>query len=151
VSVLLIRHAHAGDRSRWDAPDHLRPLTTTGRHEAAALVDVLAEHHVTRVLTSPYRRCVETVAPLAAARGLDLEPHDALAEGAPLASIRRLLDVDGAALCSHGDVVEAAVTDLAHRGVDVGERPRWAKGSTWVLDVAAGRARYLPAPQVGGR
>jgi 8-oxo-dGTP diphosphatase len=40
VSVLLVRHAKAGDREKWEAPDDLRPLTAKG--EAQALVDVLA-------------------------------------------------------------------------------------------------------------
>lgn len=149
MSVLLIRHAHAGDRAAWSDPDHLRPLTTRGRREATALVELFAGYEVARVLTSPARRCVETVAPLAAARGLEVEEHDGLAEGAPLDRVEPLLRIPAAALCSHGDVIGAVLRDLAARGVDLGPDPGLAKGSTWVLDVARGTARYVRRPEVG--
>jgi hypothetical protein len=44
-------------------------------------------------------------------------------------------------------VLDDFLAALAREGVDVGAKPRTAKGSTWVLDVEDGRivaARYLP-------
>jgi hypothetical protein len=87
VSVLLVRHAKAGDREKWDAPDDLRPLTAKGEAQAEALVDLLAGYDIDRVLSSPYLRCTQTVAPLASARGLAVEPCDDLAEGEGRAGI----------------------------------------------------------------
>jgi phosphohistidine phosphatase SixA len=146
--VLLIRHAKAGDRERWTSPDHLRPLTRPGQRQAEALVTLLAGERVERVLTSPYARCVQTVEPLAAARGLRVEETDALAEGAGLHPLRGLLETAGdAALCTHGDVVHDCVEWLHERGVAVDGG--LAKGSTWVLDVIGGEvvaARYLAPP-----
>jgi 8-oxo-dGTP diphosphatase len=142
VTVLFIRHAAAGDRSRWDEDDTLRPLTKHGREQATGLVAQLADYPIVRVLSSPFLRCVESVEPLAAARGLAVETDDALAEGdsrPALALVRRLLDEGvSAALCSHGDVVPEVVEKL---GFDCS---RCAKGSTWVLDDE--RALYLPPP-----
>ena len=141
--ILLVRHAKAGDREKWDAPDDLRPLTPKGEAQAQALVDQLAGYEIDRVLSSPYLRCTQTVAPLAAARGLAVEPCDDLAEGeghAGIALARGLLG--GAAytvLCSHGDVVEEVLDALAVR------REQYTrKGATWVLDEAG--ARHLAAP-----
>ena len=47
-------------------------LTALGREQAAALVEVLAEEPVDRIVASPLARTVETATPLATARGLDL-------------------------------------------------------------------------------
>jgi 8-oxo-dGTP diphosphatase len=143
VSVLLVRHAKAGDRDKWEAPDDLRPLTTKGEAQAQDLVDLLAGYEIDRVLSSPYLRCTQTVAPLAAARGLAVEPCDDLAEGegrAGIALARRLRDEPGyTVLCSHGDVVEEVLDALG-----VAREQFTRKGATWVLDEAG--AHHLAAP-----
>ena len=144
MAVLLVRHAKAGDRDRWDGPDDLRPLTPKGEAQAEALVSDLAAYDVDRVLSSPYLRCSQTVAPLAAARGLAVEPCDDLAEGegrAGVALVRGLLGEPAAytVLCTHGDVVEEVLDAL---GVRRDEMTR--KGATWVLD--GGEPRLLPPP-----
>ena len=70
MSVILLRHASAGDRSTWDGDDMLRPLDKRGRKQAAKLRDELRSRGVKRVVSSPYVRCMQTVAPL----GLDVVP-----------------------------------------------------------------------------
>ena len=152
MTLLVIRHAHAGDRSRWGADDDRRPLSPRGREQAAALAVALSAYPLTRILTSPYDRCVETVHPLAAARGLAVEHHDDLTEGTPrptvAALVRELADTD-AVLCSHGDVIGDLIGGLRASGVDLGERVDWQKASTWVLELAERRVvsgRYLPPP-----
>ncbi|HEX7277037.1 MAG TPA: phosphoglycerate mutase family protein [Acidimicrobiales bacterium] len=141
--ILLVRHAKAGDREKWDAPDDLRPLTAKGEAQAQALVDLLAGYQIDRVLSSPYLRCTQTVAPLAAARGLAVEPCDDLAEGegqAGVALAHGLLSEPGyTVLCSHGDVVEEVLDALGVRRDDYTR-----KGGTWVLEAAG--ARHLAAP-----
>ncbi len=93
-------------------------------------------------------RCVQTVEPLGAARGLRVEETDALAEGAGIHPLQRLLETAGdAALCTHGDVIQDFLEWLDQRGVDLDGG--LAKGATWVLDVVGGEvlsARYLPPP-----
>jgi broad specificity phosphatase PhoE len=152
VTILLVRHTHAGDRGAWVGDDRLRPVSDRGVRQAEALVDLLAGYPVDRVFSSPYVRCVQSVAPLADARGLEVEEEDALAEGTPFDLVQRLLHraADGhTVLCSHGDVIAAVVSDLHHRGVDLGPAGLvWQKASTWVLDgpPSAPRASYLPPP-----
>ena len=140
MAVLLVRHAKAGDRDGWEPPDDLRPLTTKGQDQAEAMVAPLAEFDVARVLSSPYLRCSQTVAPLAAARGLAVEPCDDLAEGegqAGLALVRTLLPgASYVVLCTHGDVVEEVLDGLGVRRDD-----ETRKGATWVLGGAG--SRYL--------
>jgi 8-oxo-dGTP diphosphatase len=144
VSLLLLRHVHAGDRDAWVGDDRRRPISATGLRQALALVDRYADRPVVGIVSSPYTRCVQSVEPLAAARGLLIEEADELAEGAPLDVVERFLraqagrgerDGGDVVLCSHGDVIGAAVTHLAEVGADLpSATPTWAKASTWVLD-----------------
>ncbi len=148
-TAYLVRHAEAGSRERWTAPDPDRPLTEPGRIQAAALVGLIGPG-VRSVLSSPYVRCVETVAPLAGALGLRLEEDDRLAEGAdPSWAMGRLASTGGVVLCTHGDIVASVVTSLAGANVPLVGGLQWAKAGTWAFDVSARRivcGRYLPPP-----
>jgi len=104
VTSVLLRHASAGDRDDWDGPDRFRPLDERGRRQAAELVEMLRPFGLRRVLSSPYTRCIETVEPLAAALGVQVESDDRLEEGAA-AGADELLQEDGVLACTHGDVV----------------------------------------------
>jgi len=150
--VLLIRHAHAGARKDWVGEDRSRPLSAKGRRQATVLVTTMGPWAVQRILSSPYRRCIETVSPLAAEFGLSVEPCLDLAEGAgsrALALVRSLAD-EKVALCTHGDVIPDVLVPLADEDrIDLGHRPRQAKGSVWILKVSGGRftkATYLAPP-----
>ena len=137
MAVLLVRHAVAADRHDWKGNDEQRPLRKRGRRQAEALVATLAGFEIERVLTSPFTRCVETVVPLAAARGCSVEETSALAEGASHDAVALVRSLAGrnAALCSHGDVIPRVLEHLVvHDGVDLGHDPRWAKASVWVLE-----------------
>lgn len=150
MTVFLVRHAKAGARGGSAGPDEERELSDPGRRQAAGLVELLAAERVDRVLSSWYPRCVQTVEPLAHARGLPVEVDDGLAEGAdPQALLARAAGLDHCVLCSHGDVVGGVVYGLGRSGVRLEGGQRWEKASTWALEVAGGRvsaARYLPPP-----
>jgi 8-oxo-dGTP diphosphatase len=113
MSVILLRHASAGDRNEWRGDDRLRPLDKRGRKQAKRLRDVLLTHDVKRVLSSPYVRCTQTVAPL----GLEIELDERLAEGAPpKRALELLAALDGAVACTHGDVIEAVLGRNLRKG-----------------------------------
>ena len=118
MTSVLLRHASAGHRTRWDGHDLARPLDDRGRRQAVELVELLRPFGVRRVVSSPYVRCVETVEPLAAELGVPLEQDDRLAEGAR-GSASELLDEDGVVCCTHGDVVEALVGRGLKKGAAV--------------------------------
>ena len=82
--LLLVRHAHAGDKTRWQGPDRLRPLSLAGQAEAAGLVVRLEDYPIWRILTSPTLRCQQTVEPLARDRRLRIEPEVTLGVDADL-------------------------------------------------------------------
>ncbi len=116
MSVILLRHASAGKRSEWDGDDMLRPLDKRGRKQASKLRDELRARGVKRVVSSPYVRCIQTVAPL----GLEIVPDERLAEGAPEHDTRELLAVlDDAVACTHGDVVENVLGRSLKKGAGV--------------------------------
>jgi len=159
VPVLLVRHAAAGSRERWDAGDAGRPLDDRGRSQASGLVEALAGFDVVRILSSPSLRCVETVQPLAAGHGLTVVPDDDLLEGHSRQAVtlaRSLLapgvstaggDGPAVVLCSHGDVIPDVLGVLARDGASLGGDRPCRKGSTWVLwrEPAGGvSGRYLP-------
>jgi 8-oxo-dGTP diphosphatase len=152
VTVYLLRHARAGRRSAWKGDDELRPLSKVGRRQAAALLDVLADADVEQIMSSPYVRCVQSVEPLAAARGLEVDVVDELREGAPIEDALRLFEkVSGqpTVLCTHGDIVEALLTRFKASGVKIGKL-RMEKGSVWAFETRNGRvskATYHPPPK----
>jgi 8-oxo-dGTP pyrophosphatase MutT (NUDIX family) len=150
----LVRHAKAGDRATWTGVDLARPLSKTGYRQAKALVKELAGRPVKRIVSSPAVRCIETVTPLAAQRGLPVEPRDELLEGASLSGLLGLLDElrsTASVLSGHGDLIPEAIEHLEREGMAVGSDRGWKKASVWVLDREAGlivRATYLPPPEV---
>lgn len=153
MRALLLRHVEAGDRAALTGDDRQRPVSEHGRRQAEALVGLLADHPVERVVSSPLLRCVQSVEPIAAARGLEINVEDGLAEGASLDAVRCLLRGLGerpALLCSHGDVIGAVITDLGHRGTDLPPSPRWPKASVWALtgDPSRPTAVFVPPPTV---
>ena len=123
--LLVIRHGWAGDSSEWEGDDRLRPLDKRGRRQAEALVESLAQFPFARILSSPYDRCVQTVEPLAAARGLPIESREELGEDRQAregAALARSLVGEDVAICVHGGLSDAAF----------GERQK--KGETLVVD-----------------
>jgi broad specificity phosphatase PhoE len=103
-----------------------------------------------RVLSSPYLRCLQTMEPLALANHVSVEPSEELSEGQSCAAVGlvRALAGDNVALCTHGDVIAEILVTLADEDrLDLGPNPRQAKGSIWVLDSQDGfftSAQYFP-------
>lgn len=117
MSVVLLRHASAGDRAEWTGDDRRRPLDKKGWKQARRLVDDMRELGVTRVLSSPYDRCVQTVEPLAEELGVGIEIDDRLAEGAGRTAALELLSrLEDAVACTHGDIVEEVLGRSLKKG-----------------------------------
>jgi broad specificity phosphatase PhoE len=149
VTVYLVRHAKAGSRKAWTGDDELRPLSKRGRAQARALAKRLAVDGITRVFSSPYVRCRQTVEPLAERSDVPVELSEALREGASLADSLRLVEKvagDDAVLCTHGDVLGNLLMHFAELGVDL-QTDRIEKGSVWALQFGDGEVRgatYVP-------
>ncbi|HZD69541.1 MAG TPA: phosphoglycerate mutase family protein [Actinomycetes bacterium] len=148
--LLLVRHAHAGDKAAWKGADALRPLSPTGRAEAEGLVVRLEDYPVERILTSPALRCHQTVQPLARDRRLPIERSDALDRDASAADLLELVQRPPAratVLCTHGEAFGRLLPSLLARGLSPTAPLQWPKGCAWLLERIDGRlarAHYLP-------
>lgn len=136
MSVFVVRHAKAGSRQDWDGDDTARPLSKSGRRQSDALSERLAAERVTGLWSSPYVRCMQTLAPLARALDLEVVAEPRLAEETPFERVLELLAEvgDGAVLCSHGDIIPELLQALVRRGTEVLTPPDWRKASVWILD-----------------
>jgi 8-oxo-dGTP diphosphatase len=135
MSIYLVRHAQAGKRTAQE-DDFLRPLSHEGRFQTERLVERFGRVRIPKVISSPFVRCVQTVAPIAAAHELEVEIDQTLAEERPFIDvIDLLLEVpDHTVLCSHGDVIPETIAALCRRGMEVVGAEDWRKGCVWVLE-----------------
>jgi 8-oxo-dGTP diphosphatase len=142
--LLLVRHARAGRRQDWAGEDHLRPLDERGSAQAEALARLLTCYAPERLLSAPLVRCVDTLRPLSAATGLEVQ-HDPLLGGEayltdPARTQARLHGVLGpgaTVACTQGEVVPDAVRALLRDGRSAApERWEAPKGSVWALAFA---------------
>jgi 2,3-bisphosphoglycerate-dependent phosphoglycerate mutase len=62
----LVRHAHAD----WIA-DENQPVSERGQEDALLVADLLLDRPIDRIYSSPYRRAMQTISPLA--QHLDLQ------------------------------------------------------------------------------
>jgi len=82
MKLYVVRHAHAGSRSAWEGPEDERPLTRRGHKQADGIADHLSGVGLSRLVSSPSVRCVQTLEPLADQLGLRVDADDRLLEGA---------------------------------------------------------------------
>jgi phosphohistidine phosphatase SixA len=156
MRLYVVRHAHAGSRSAWEGPDEDRPLSPKGHRQSAAIAEALGAAGATRLVSSPYRRCVQTLEPLADRLGLAIDEDHRLAEGADGADAVALADElrkepEAAVVCSHGDVVPEMLRIFKATTVRFKDPFVWPKASTWVITWDGERwakARYIPPPDV---
>jgi 8-oxo-dGTP pyrophosphatase MutT (NUDIX family)/phosphohistidine phosphatase SixA len=159
-TVLIVRHAAAGNRSEWTGDDRARPLDERGRRQAEALVRVMSRFEVREIFSADFVRCVQTVEPLADALGLSIKEEPLFSElGYPGSEedatdmVRHLGTPDAATIvCTQGDVIPdllARLSELDH--VDLPEPLPYKKGSTWALSFDGDRlfgADYIPPPPI---
>jgi probable phosphomutase (TIGR03848 family) len=81
-TVLLIRHGRSTANTSGVLAGRSPgiALDDKGRTQAQALAVRLGDLKLAAIVSSPLQRCLETVAPLAAARGLDVRTEDGLVE-----------------------------------------------------------------------
>jgi 8-oxo-dGTP diphosphatase len=118
--VIVIRHAVSRPRDSWARADADRPLVATGRRQALALACLLSCWQPEYVLTSPWRRCLETLEPYLATSGARVRTKGGLSEDghrrdpakAGRHAIQLLRRESAALLCTHRQVLEPVLAVL---------------------------------------
>ena len=141
TTIFLVRHAEAGPAR----PDP--GLTESGNARAEALSDALGDAAAERLYASQFRRTQETLAPLAAAGGLEVQVDTIDREDTPgwaREFARRLLrDHAGGTVvvAGHSNTVPMVIEAL---GVEPApEIPHWQHDNLFVVHVDAAGARLL--------
>lgn len=91
-SVLIVRHGKAESRKSWLGEDGVRPLTPQGAAASYALTRELACFAPSRIISSSWTRCADTVLPYALQSGIPLERSDDLTEDTYASSEQTVLD-----------------------------------------------------------
>jgi 8-oxo-dGTP diphosphatase len=139
--MLLHRHASAGEKLESPSLDRARPLDGNGRADTRALPGALSGYSIARIVSSSHRRCLDSVRPLAEARGLLIERREDLAPDALLEDTKALLEElqENTLVCTHREVFERLFDGTI----------ACEKGGTWVVERRGSRlvpTEYLPPP-----
>ncbi|WAL39968.1 NUDIX hydrolase [Brevibacterium sp. BRM-1] len=119
--LIIVRHGKAFPRSKWHETESVRPLLALGTRQAMALTGLLGAWDIRRVASSPWKRCVATVKPFAAATGRPVKTVKALSEKANAQApektakyLAKLLERGtGTAVCTHRPVLPTVLAALA--------------------------------------
>ena len=166
VPLILLRHASAGSKKDWHGDDALRPLDDRGRADAGILADLLGCFAPRKVVSSPTRRCIDTVAPYAARIGVAVEEEAAFAVPGPSqspsscrtsagdpASVMARIVADGVptVVCVHRENIPVLLAAACERlGADPPADPSLPKGGFWVLQAGDGKLAGLERHDLSG-
>jgi 8-oxo-dGTP diphosphatase len=160
--LVVLRHAKAKPRSSWSKAEGERPLAATGTRQAQAVSRLLHTWMPLRVVTSPWLRCVATVAPYAKAAGAKVKLAEALTEHRhqrspkkTAAVIEGLFDKQRpVVVCTHRPALPTVFSQLGEhmpphlRDLLPGKEPYLTPGELLVCHVALdGRKRVVAVEQ----
>lgn len=109
--LVVLRHGAAYPRDEWTGDDRLRPLASEGTEQAKALPAVLTAYGVSRLVSSPSKRCLQTLRRM----HLPIDRDPALSEEdcSPGAVVDRVLAArEGVVLCTHRPVLPVILERL---------------------------------------
>ncbi|MBN9609148.1 MAG: hypothetical protein BGO26_04230 [Actinobacteria bacterium 69-20] len=151
-TVVLVRHAKAGQRDAFAGADVKRPLDRRGERQADQLAQQIVAFGPITVAAAPLTRCRQTVLPLARTLGVSVTDEPALSEAEyqhdPAAARRRVIELaladDGngpAVVCSQGGVIPGVIKSLASRAGLTLPTTTTPKSAYWVLSFDDKRLR----------
>lgn len=77
TTVYFIRHAQS---DRFTQDDRTRPLTAEGLSDTVKITEALSDKGITHIISSPYKRTIQTVTNLSEKLGLSIETSEDLRE-----------------------------------------------------------------------
>ncbi|ART71092.1 NUDIX hydrolase [Mycobacterium dioxanotrophicus] len=146
-TVLIVRHATAGSRSRYKGDDRARPLDKHGRAQAESLVGQLLAFGASTLYAADRVRCHQTIEPLAQELAVDIHNEPTLTEEAYAsdhkATRNRVVEIATRAgipvICTQGKVIPDLIAWWCERDNVRPETTGNRKGSTWVMSLVDGR------------
>jgi 8-oxo-(d)GTP phosphatase len=135
MTLYIVRHSLAVPKKEWVGDDVDRPLTKRGIAQSKVLAKWSVGIEVSSIMSSPTRRCLDTVAGIAAAHDLPVITRSELAigDGQPAKDLVAALLADDAdvLICTHGENVVPILRAIRPRVIS---GKKWAsKGSVWTL------------------
>ncbi|SER75987.1 8-oxo-dGTP diphosphatase [Propionibacterium cyclohexanicum] len=92
-TILLVRHAKARSRKSWPHADPHRPLSARGHRQSRALAGLFAAYGTSTAVSSPSRRCRQTLDPFAADAGIEPELVALLSEEGAEGHARQVIEL----------------------------------------------------------
>lgn len=122
-ALIVLRHAPATARLGWSGYDGDRTLTEEGKKVAQRLVPLLAVFGPKRIVTSSWKRCVDTVAPYAKKKKLKMIERFQLSErknskrpkSTENVVLDEILEIKNSLICSHRPALPSIIEELAKR------------------------------------
>lgn len=121
-ALVVVRHAKAKRRARHGGNESTRPLTgRIGAGQSEHLRPLLAAFGVSELVSSPWKRCLDTLGPYARAAGIEIRQVKALTEAqhaAKPAPVSQLVSEQvrtakhSTAVCTHRPVLETVMKTL---------------------------------------
>jgi 8-oxo-dGTP pyrophosphatase MutT (NUDIX family)/phosphohistidine phosphatase SixA len=123
-TFIVLRHAQATPRDQWKKGEATRPLLPVGRVQAATLATTLKAYYPKLVVTSSWKRCMDTVLPYLNKHKAKLQERSQLSElGAKNGPKRTIKLVDklvatgkSVVICSHRPALPTIVKALGAYG-----------------------------------
>jgi 8-oxo-(d)GTP phosphatase len=143
-TVLIVRHATAGRKSRYKGDDRNRPLDKHGRAQAESLVDLLLAFGASHIHAADRVRCHQTVEPLAQELSDDIRNEPTLTEEAfaddRKQARQRVIEIAAKSgtrvICTQGKVIPDLLAWWCERDGVRPDKSRNRKGSVWVLSLS---------------
>ncbi len=118
VTVFLLRHAEAGDRSKTNDPG----LTAAGELRAKALRRLLGNAGVTHLFATEYKRTQQTLMPLARLTSLKVKVVSSRQRKEQLAALGSLPPGSVAVVAGHSNTVPQLVRGLGGKATNLSTR-----------------------------
>ena len=144
--VIVVRHAEKvlpADAAASTMADENPPLTPAGERRAAAIAEALADAGIAAVYSTPYRRTMQTAAPLAARAGVAVTSYDSHLDPSEFA--RQVTAAHRGAtvlVVGHSNTVPGLVAAFAGKPIEGMDDSVY--GRVYLISIAAdGKARLL--------
>jgi 8-oxo-dGTP diphosphatase len=140
-TLIILRHTKSLERGDWDDEDSHRTLDETGFDQAQLLIKHLEPFAIDELYTSDYTRCVQTVTPLAHARGLSITAVPSLNEESFEVDPEKAIsfanalkqDEKNILICSHNPVIPSMLRGILNTKLKNKDLIKLEPGDAWIV------------------